>query len=395
MAMKPLKVNEVNSFIKKLIYSNPLLNNISIVGEVVDLKKSFKNIIFFNLKGDNEEIIRCICFDSSLEVEEGKETVISGKVDTYPQNSVYQIIVRKAETLKDGESYNKLEKLKEKLFKKGYFDPSKKKKLPKFPQNIGIITSVNSAAVKDILNVLNSYKLGLNINIYDSGVQGSSAVDKIVKGIEYFNDRDVDVVLISRGGGSKMDLEVFNDERIADYIYKSKKPVVCGIGHEIDTSIADLTADAYAITPTGAAKLIIENYITYIDRINFFKDKIIQKTETLIQRKYNYVNLKRNKLLLLSPYKKISSKINYLDRLENRMSTAVSEVVNEKNKRIETLRYKLSKYDYKNIFNKGFVFIKDENSNIINSVEKINYTDKYYVQFIDGIKTVVFIEDKE
>jgi exodeoxyribonuclease VII large subunit len=395
MAMKPLKVNEVNSFIKKLIYSNPLLNNISIVGEVVDLKKSFKNIIFFNLKGDNEEIIRCICFDSSLEVEEGKETVISGKVDTYPQNSVYQIIVRKAETLKDGESYNKLEKLKEKLFKKGYFDPSKKKKLPKFPQNIGIITSVNSAAVKDILNVLNSYKLGLNINIYDSGVQGSSAVDKIVKGIEYFNDREVDVVLISRGGGSKMDLEVFNDERIADYIYKSKKPVVCGIGHEIDTYIADLTADAYAITPTGAAKLIIENYITYIDRINFFKDKIIQKTETLIQRKYNYVNLKRNKLLLLSPYKKISSKINYLDRLENRMSTAVSEVVNEKNKRIETLRYKLSKYDYKNIFNKGFVFIKDENSNIINSVEKINYTDKYYVQFIDGIKTVVFIEDKE
>ncbi len=395
MAMKPLKVTEVNSFIKKLIYSNPLLNNISIIGEVVDFKKSHTNIKFFNLKGDNEEVIRCICFERDVEIEEGKETVVTGKIDIYPQNSVYQIIVKKAQTLKDGESYNKLEKLKEKLFKKGYFDPRKKKPLPKFPKNIGIITSISSAALQDILSVLNSYKLGLNINIYDSGVQGSSAAEKIVKGINYFNDSDVDIVLISRGGGSKLDLEVFNSESIAESIFESKKPVICGIGHEIDISIADLTADAYSTTPTGAAKLIIENYVTYIDRINFFKDKIIQKTETLIQRKYNYVNLKRNKLLLLSPYKKVSDELNHIDKLENRMSSSVSEMINEKYKKLEELRYKLSKYDYKNIFNKGFVFIKDKNSNIINSVETIDYKDHYYVYFKDGVRTIDFVEHKE
>ncbi len=395
MAMKPLKVTEVNSFIKKLIYSNPLLNNISIIGEVVDVKKSHTNIRFFNLKGDNEEVIRCICFENDVEIEEGKETIVTGKIDIYPQNSVYQIIVKKAQTLKDGESYNKLEKLKEKLFKKGYFDPTNKKPLPKFPKNIGIITSINSAALQDILKVLNSYKLGLNINIYDSGVQGSSAVEKIVRGLKHFDNSDVDIVLISRGGGSKLDLEVFNSESIAENIFKSKKPVICGIGHEIDTSIADLTADAYSTTPTGAAKLIIENYITYIDRINFFKDKIIQKTETLIQRKYNYVNLKRNKLLLLSPYKQISREINHIDKLENRMSSSVSEIINEKHKKLEDLRYKLSKYDYKNIFNKGFVFIKDKNSNIINSVESINYKDHYFVYFKDGVRTIDFVESKE
>src|SRR6056297_1100015 len=195
MAMKPLKVTEVNSFIKKLIYSNTLLNNISIVGEIVDLKKSHNNIRFFNLKGENEEIIRAICFEDSVDIEEGKETIVTGKVDIYPQNSVYQIIVKKAQVLKEGESYNKLEKLKEKLFKKGFFDPSKKKPLPKFPKNIGIITSINSAALQDILNVLNSHKLGLNINIYDSGVQGSKAVEKIIKGIEYFNESGVDIIL--------------------------------------------------------------------------------------------------------------------------------------------------------------------------------------------------------
>src|SRR6056297_816921 len=395
MAMKPLKVTEVNSFIKKLIYSNPLLNNISIIGEVVDLKKSHTNIRFFNLKGDNEEVIRCICFENDVDIEEGKETIVTGKIDIYPQNSVYQIIVKKAQVLKEGESYNRLEKLKEKLFKNGYFDPSKKKPLPKFPKNIGIITSIKSAAVKDILNVFNSHKFGLNINVYDSSVQGSNAVEKIIRGIEYFNKRDIDIILISRGGGSKIELEVFNHELIADSIFQSEKPVICGIGHEIDTSIADLTADSYSTTPTGAAKLILENYISYIEKINFLRDSIIQKTDTLIQRKYNYVNLKKNKLLILSPYKKIGDQLNYIDKLENKMSSSVSENINNKYKKLEELRYKLSKYDYNNILNKGFVFIKDKNSTIINSVEDINYQKHYYVYFKDGKATIDFIENGE
>ena len=395
MAMKPLKVREVNSFIKKLIYSNPLLNNVSIVGEIVDLKKSHSNIRFFNLKGDKEEIIRAICFEDSVEIEEGKETILTGKIDIYPQNSVYQIIVKKAEVLKDGESYNRLEKLKEKLFKNGYFDPAKKKPIPKFPQNIGIITSLKSAAVKDILNVLNSHKFGLNINIYDSSVQGINSAEKIVRGIEYFNKKEADIILISRGGGSKIDLEVFNHELIADSIFQSKKPVICGIGHEIDTSIADLTADSYSTTPTGAAKLIVENYISYLEKINFLRDNIIQKTENLIQRNYNYVNLKKNKLLILSPYRKISDKLNYIDKLENKMSSSISENINNKYKKLEELRYKLSKYDYNNILNKGFVFIKDKNSTIINSVEDINYQEHYYLYFKDGKAIIDFIENGE
>lgn len=394
--MKPLKVSEVNNFIKKLLYSNPLLGNISVEGEVEDLRVSKSDIRFFTLKGDNEEIIRCICFEKDIDIEDGKESIVTGRIDIYPQNSVYQIVVKKVVSIKDGKSYNNLEKLKEKLYKKGYFDPERKKPIPKFPKKIGIITSLRSAAVKDILNVLNSRKLGLEINIYDSGVQGIKSADRIVDGIEYFNQiSETDLILISRGGGSKADLEVFNTESIADSIYKSKKPVVCGIGHEIDTSIADLTADVYSTTPTGAAKLIIENYIIYGERLNFYRDKIVQETNSLLQRNVNYVNLNRSKMLLYNPQNKIIKKINLIDEFKNLMNSNIVEGLNNFNKKLNDYKYALSKYDYDSIFNKGFVFIKDEKDNIIDSVDNINYSVLYSTVFKDGERKIKFVEDEE
>ncbi len=394
--MKPLKVSEVNSFIKKLLYSNPLLGNISVQGEVEDLRIAKSDIRFFTLKGDNEEILRCICFEKDIEIEEGKESIVTGRIDIYPQNSVYQIVVKKVVPIKDGKAYNDLEKLKEKLYKKGYFDPERKKPIPKFPKNIGVITSLRSAAVKDILNVLNSKKLGLEINIYDSGVQGVKSSERIIEGIEYFNNKkDSDLILISRGGGSKSDLEVFNMESIADSIYRSNIPVVCGIGHEIDTSIADLTADVYSTTPTGAAKLIIENYIIYGERLNYYKDKLIQKIDKVMQHNYNYVNLNKNKMLLYNPQNSITKKLNKIEEKKNIINAKSIEKLNLLNKKLEDYKYMLSKYDYNNIFNKGFVFIKDKNNNIIDSVDNIDYSVLYSTIFKDGERSIKFINDEE
>ena len=394
--MKPLKVSEVNSFIKKLLYSNPLLGNISVQGEIEDIRASKSDIRFFTLTGDNEEILRCICFDKDLEIEEGKESVVTGRIDIYPRNSVYQIVVKKVVSIKDGKGYTDLEKLKEKLYKKGYFDPDKKKPIPKFPKKIGVITSLRSAAVKDILNVLNNRKLGLEINIFDSGVQGIKSAERIVDGIKYFNKKkDVDLILISRGGGSKLDLEVFNREYIADSIFRSEKPVICGIGHEIDTSIADLTADVYSTTPTGAAKLIIENYTLYEEKLENYRNKIIQIIDNLIQHNYNYVNINKSKILLLNPQNKLTKKLNKIENYKNIINTNILEKINISYKKIDEHKYFLSRYDYNNIFNRGFVFIKDENNNIIDSVDNIDFSLTYTTVFKDCERKIKFIKEEE
>jgi exodeoxyribonuclease VII large subunit len=170
---------------------------------------------------------------------------------------------------------------------------------------------------------------------------------------------------------------------------------VCGIGHEIDTSIADLTADVYSTTPTGAAKLIIENYIIYEERLENYKNKITQTVDKIIQRNNNYVNINKGKILLSNPQNKIMKKLNAVENCKNIINTKTVEKINSLNKEIDEYKYILGRYDYNNIFNRGFVFIKDEKNNIIDSVDSIDYSLIYSTVFKDDERKINFIKEEE
>jgi exodeoxyribonuclease VII large subunit len=235
--LKPLKVSELNAYVRKILYSNPILSNVVVTGDVRDYRESKNGFKFFSL-ADEDSIINCVSFHKSLELKEGTRIVLKGKVEAYDKRSTYQIIVN--EVVEEAESEESLffSELKKKLEKMGYFEKEHKKAIPEYPKRIGVITSLEGAAVEDIKRVFRECSVGLEVFFYNSFVQGRSAVFNVVSGIKHLNSRKkCDVIIIARGGGSKVDLDIFNDEIMGSSIYKSETPIVTGIGHGSNMTI--------------------------------------------------------------------------------------------------------------------------------------------------------------
>ena len=237
-----------------LDYAFPM---IELEGEVSNFKTSKGKWGFFDLK-DEQGTINCFIplFSLRLPLEDGMQVVVKGhpKLTDFGRFSfTVQAIMPKGQ----GSIKKAFDLLKEKLTKEGLFDPAKKRPLPQDLKTIGVISSVNAAGYADFCKILNERWGGLTLRVANCGVQGLSAADEMIRALEYFNEQElVDVIVIIRGGGSKDDLAVFNDELLTRKIAASKIPVLTGIGHEIDESLADLAADLRASTPTNAAEML-------------------------------------------------------------------------------------------------------------------------------------------
>ncbi len=248
-----------------LDYAFPM---IELEGEVANFKTSKGKWGFFDLK-DEQGTINCFIplFSLRLPLEDGMKVIVKGhpKLTDFGRFSftVQNILPRGEGSIKKA-----FDLLKEKLTKEGLFDPAKKRPLPKNLTTIGVISSINAAGYADFCKILNARWGGLTLKVANCGVQGLSAADEIIRALEYFNEQEpVDVIVIIRGGGSKDDLAVFNDELLTRKIAASKIPVLTGIGHEIDESLADLAADLRASTPSNAAELLTKDKTAEATRI--------------------------------------------------------------------------------------------------------------------------------
>jgi exodeoxyribonuclease VII large subunit len=257
MKIKPIKVSVLNQYIKKYLMGNSILNNLRVEGEISNIRMSKTGYTYFSLC-DESSCISCVAFFADTISKNGDKIIAEGELSVYEAKGTYQLIVRNIERVGLGKILLDLELLKEKLRSQGLFD--RKRDLPPYPHKIGIITSKTGAAIKDILKTFESVKANLDITLYNALVQGERAKETIIEGLRYFNDRETEVVLISRGGGSFEDLNVFNDLDLAMEVYKSKAVVVTGIGHETDRTLTDYVADVYCHTPTAAAERIIRGY---------------------------------------------------------------------------------------------------------------------------------------
>ncbi|RUR16882.1 exodeoxyribonuclease VII large subunit [Legionella sp. km535] len=316
-----VSVSQLNRQVKSYLENE--LGIVHVEGEISNLSKPSSGHLYFTLK-DNSAQIRCVFFknrhfgSSARELGDGKQIVASGTLSLYEARGDYQLIVDEITDAGLGELYQRFEELKKKLAAEGLFNPARKKKIPEIPKTIGIITSSSGAALRDILSTLARRFPLAKIIIYPSEVQGATAPQQLIKALQFANAHPrCDVLILARGGGSIEDLWAFNNEQLAREIAVSTIPIVSGVGHETDFTIADFVADLRAETPTAAANAVTPNCIELFNRIHH----AIARLQTAQNRLMQNYQIKVKHLLdkISSPRQAISAYWQTIDYLERQL----------------------------------------------------------------------------
>ena len=256
-----MTVSELTGKIRDLLAKN--FTDITVQGEISNCREAQSGHIYFTLKDDRAQV-RCVFFKQQqrgikFRPEDGLQMTVRGSISVYETRGEYQIYVENLEPIGLGALQLAFEQLKKRLEAEGLFDPARKKPLPLLPSRIGIITSPRGAAVRDVVRILTRRFPNVHLTVYPVRVQGEGSAEEIVKALKFFNAKKmVDVLILARGGGSMEDLWSFNEEIVARAIFASEIPVISGVGHETDFTIADFVADLRASTPSAAAELVVQ-----------------------------------------------------------------------------------------------------------------------------------------
>ena len=321
MSQNIYSVSKIVRYIKDKLEKDPVIQRVNVEGEISNFSNYRSGHWYFSLKDDNS-IIRCVMFagdNSQLDFmpKDGDKVVVTCYANVYEQRGELQLICTNMKPSGLGELYVKFEMLKKKLSEEGLFDDNHKQEIPKYPFNIAIITGKNTAAHSDILTTLSRRWPVAKIYDYPVLVQGNESARQIIQALLTADSKKHDVIILSRGGGSIEDLWPFNDEALAYTIYNLKTPIITGVGHETDFTIADFVADVRANTPTGAAELITPNIYDVLNELNYYNTSL----NKLINAKYDAYNtqLKRliNSSILKDPLRLTREHILHLQSLSN------------------------------------------------------------------------------
>ena len=339
-----LTVAELNAEVNQLLTHGFAL--LWVEGEISNLVRPASGHLYFSLK-DNKAQIRCAMFRNrnmklSIQPENGMKVMIRGRVGLYEPRGDYQLIAEHMEDAGVGLLQRQFEELKKKLATAGLFDEAHKKELPEYPKQIGIISSPTGAAIRDILHVLQRRSPHTPILIYPVAVQGEASKTQIEAAIRQANiDKKCDVLILARGGGSIEDLWSFNEENIAKAIYNANIPIICGVGHEIDFTIADFVADVRAPTPSAAAELITADNKELLTDIAQNKLWLQQTIKRSLQQKRQKLDWLESRLLLLKPLNKIQQQIQRLDDCDSRLKNAIKHVISTRQQILDNSNLRL------------------------------------------------------
>ncbi|NMB08313.1 MAG: exodeoxyribonuclease VII large subunit [Tissierellia bacterium] len=390
MSTKPLKVSEVNNYIKKVFAGDWLLSNIKVEGEISNFKHHYSGHMYFSLK-DEKGKIKCVMFKSdnqlvNFQLEDGLKVVITGYISVYEREGDYQLYAKKVEKSGIGDLFQAFEELKRKLEAEGLFEPSNKKDIPYMPRKIGVVTSSTGAAVRDIITVIKRRFPIADILIYPVLVQGVQAPKEICEGLLYLDSKeDIDVIITGRGGGSIEELFAFNDELLARTIYNMETPVVSAVGHETDFTIADFVADLRAPTPSAAAEIItpelnklkedLNNKLIKLNRIYFYLMENHNKELEYFRKDLNYYN----------PINQLKDKYQLLDDLfRNLLFSMDRHIIDNKNK-IENLHSKINYLSPISSLDRGYTITLDKDGNLISNIKDMSINDNISLIFKDGM----------
>jgi len=385
-----LNVSEINRYIKGLIHGDPRLRDIWVTGELSNFKHHRSGHMYFTIK-DSKSSLRCVFFRREnqrciFKPSDGMEVILHGNISVYEPDGVYQLYVSEMEPAGMGSLYLAFEQLKGRLEKEGLFSPEIKKKLPALPRKIGLVTSPTGAALQDILATIKKRFPHVHIIVVESLVQGPQASFDIVQAINILNrQKDVDVIILARGGGSLEDLWPFNEERVARAIYSSAVPIVSAVGHETDFTIADFAADLRAPTPTAAAAAVVPEKEEVLSTLAQLREKAASALKRRLQREKQTLDYAVSERFFTLPLKRIKLSKEVLDQLDKKMGREIIRILQYKGIKLGALNDRLESYSPFKVMNRGFCYCRDEEGKIIRSVKEIKPEDILKLTFKDGL----------
>lgn len=356
-------VSELTQSIKFVLES--AFENISVEGEISNFKSHVSGHWYFNLKDENA-VINCTMWRGFnnyvfFTPQDGMKIIVSGRLTVYPPRGSYQIDVRSMKPAGEGELQAAFERLKQKLKSEGLFDLERKRAIPYFPGKIGIVTAIDGAAIRDMISVAERRFPLVELIIVPTKVQGNGAADDIVDSLNKLNKiKDIDVIIIARGGGSIEDLWAFNEEIVARAIYKSRIPIITGIGHEIDFTIADFVSDLRAPTPSVAMELATPDKQELKNTIEYFAQKmeklLIEKIQEYRQRIDDVVD----SYMFRYPLEKVRNFYQKIDNLFYKISQQIDKKILLSEREIQKYFSIISSYDIEKTLKRGFTLIKQD-----------------------------------
>jgi exodeoxyribonuclease VII large subunit len=339
---KVFSISELNRLVKDVLHSNFSL--IWIKGEISGFSSYSSGHWYFKLK-DKEAQVDCVMFAGKnhrvkWQPQNGDLVEVQCQVSIYEANGKYQLIIDSLQKAGLGELFEKYLQLKNKLKQDGLFDDASKKIIPRIPKSIGVVTSPDGAVLKDIITTLSRRNKTVSIVIYPTLVQGENAPEGLSNAIKIANTRrEVDTLIVCRGGGSIEDLWSFNSEIVANAIFKSELPIISAVGHETDFTIADFVADERAATPTAAAEIVSEGLQEIKETINFYYDKMTRLLEDKINQAIIKVDFLEKRLV--SPLQKITNQKNLLLSFQRRMDLNINANLTIYEQKINYLKIQL------------------------------------------------------
>lgn len=384
-----LTVTQLNTLIKELLESEPLLSNICVRGELSNYKIYPSGHHYFTLK-DRDSSLRCVMFKSSAQrlrfrPENGMSVTVSGRVSVYPRDGAYQFYCSGIMPEGTGDLQVAFEQLKARLEGEGLFDTSHKKPLPEFPTRIAIITSSAGAAVHDMIRILGVRWPLAKVLLLPVRVQGVEAPPEIVGAIRYANEFQVaDLIITGRGGGSIEDLWAFNDERVARAIYLSEIPVISAVGHEPDVTISDYVADRRASTPSNAAEIAVPDSRETRELLASYEIRSSQAMRKQLNALWERWNHLKSARVLSAPTAQFDNRRMELDRMRDRLLAAEERNLSQRKERFVKLTAALDAMSPLRVLARGYAIAADGDDRSVRSVEELSVGQTLRVHFFDG-----------
>ena len=395
-----LSITQINEYIQGKMNADPMLTQVAVRGEISNYKCYPSGHHYFTLK-DEASALKCVMFKGNamglrFRPANGMKVIALGRISVYPRDGAYQLYCSAMSVDGVGDLYAAFEQLKAKLASKGLFDPEKKKKLPKYPGTIGVVTSSAGAAVHDILRILRKRYPLAQVKLLPVRVQGAEAPDEIAAAIRYANaHRLADLLIVGRGGGSLEDLWAFNDERVAYAIYESEIPIISAVGHEPDVTIADYVADLRAATPSNGAELAVPDQEALLQNLDALNGAMAAALSRQLKLAAQRLDALAASPALRGPTAYLERKEKDLRLLKNRMISAQERMISASNARFVSCVAKLDAMSPLKVLSRGYAMAQTGDGELLRSIHQVNPGDSILVNISDGTITASVLNTKE
>ncbi|MCL4265777.1 MAG: exodeoxyribonuclease VII large subunit [Anaerolineae bacterium] len=391
-------VSELTQYIRELFEIDYRLRDVEVSGEISNFTQARSGHLYFTLKDDQAQL-KCVMWRTAVErlrfaPQDGDAVVAHGRISIYEPQGIYQLYAEQLEPAGRGSLALAFERLKEKLADEGLFDPVHKKRIPSFPRKIGIVTSADAAALRDILNVLRRRYPLVAVLIAPTLVQGNDAPPQIIRALQWLDGRDdIDTILIARGGGSMEDLWAFNDEGVVRAIFATRHPIISGVGHEVDFTMTDFVSDLRAPTPSAAAELATPDVADLRPYLTGLGGGLHLAMSDFIAHNRRQVQHLARALGHLSPRGQLDNNRQRLDNLHGRLDSAMQRLLTERQNRLAMAEVGLTAVGPLATLARGYAIVRDGDGRVVRSAQAVAPGDKLNIQVADGEVTAVVQHD--